>query len=92
MYLLGRYGGWFAQQKLWEYVDDEVLQIRLQGESEQGRMHELMDRYQDCPMDLADASLVAAAEALNESLIFTLDGDFYIYRLANGRAFEVIPK
>jgi len=28
------------------------------------RAFELMELYADCPMDLADASLVAAAEAL----------------------------
>ncbi len=25
MYLLGRYGGWLAQQELWSYVEDQIL-------------------------------------------------------------------
>lgn len=42
-------------------------------------------------MDLADASLVAAAEALGMRRILTLDSDFYVYRLHGTEAFEVIP-
>ena len=50
-----------------------------------------MTQYQDLPMDLADASLVAAAEALSLPRIFTLDGDFRVYRLSDGRPFEIVP-
>jgi predicted nucleic acid-binding protein len=42
-------------------------------------------------MDLADASLVAAAERLGLRRIFTLDSDFYIYRLLDGSALACIP-
>jgi len=35
------------------------------------RIKELMEKYQDTPMDLADASLVAIAESLSLSQIFT---------------------
>jgi len=42
-------------------------------------------------MDLADASLVAVAERLGIKRLFTLDSDFYIYRLADGSALECIP-
>ncbi len=51
-----------------------------------------MNRYQNVPMDLADASLVAAAETLNDRKVFTLDSDFRIYRLADGSAFEIVPE
>lgn len=54
-------------------------------------MYTLMMQYQDTPMDLADASLVACAETLNQKRIFTLDSDFYIYRFKDTEAFEVIP-
>lgn len=43
-------------------------------------MHQLMEQYHDTPMDLADASLVATAETLNLTRIFTMDSDFYVYR------------
>ena len=40
-------------------------------------------------MDMADASLVAAAEALSLTQVFTFDRHFYAYRLANGDVLEV---
>ncbi len=50
------------------------------------RCFELMDAYSDHPMDLADASLVAAAENLRTTKIFTLDrSDFNTYRARFGR-------
>jgi predicted nucleic acid-binding protein len=54
-------------------------------------MHILMGKYKDRPMDLADASLVAAAEARQVNRIFTLDSDFRFYRLNDKDSFEVIP-
>ena len=49
------------------------------------RAFELMETYADRPMDLADASLVAAAERLGASRVLTLDrGDFEVYRIRRG--------
>lgn len=91
MYLLGRYGGWPAQQVLWGYVADQILVLHFNGDDEQVRMNVLMEQYRDLPMDLADASLVAAAETLNQSRIFTLDRDFQIYRFNGKQSFDVVP-
>lgn len=59
------------------------------------RAFELMDAYADHPMDLADASLVVAAESLGTRRIFTLDRtDFEAYRLRRGHrhhTFEIVP-
>jgi len=54
-------------------------------------MAALMRKYQDQPMDLADASLVVVAESRSFRRIFTLDSDFHIYRLADGSALQVLP-
>jgi len=51
----------------------------------------LMEQYQDLPMDLADASLVALAEEQRLVEVFTLDRDFRVYRRGDGRAFTVVP-
>ncbi len=49
------------------------------------RAFELMDRYADHPMDLADASLIVAAETLGAQAVFTLDrNDFETYRIRRG--------
>jgi uncharacterized protein len=55
------------------------------------RAFSLMERYSDHPMDLADASLIAAAEALQTRKIFTLDrGDFSTYRIRRGHRHEPV--
>lgn len=91
MYLLHKYGGHPAQDALWQMLADGKLQIHLNDANERLQMRALMRRYADTPMDLADASLVIAAESLGQSRIFTLDSDFHIYRLPTGAAFEIVP-
>lgn len=51
-------------------------------------MRVLMARYANVPMDIADASLVAVAEKRNLREIFTLDSDFFIYRLSDGTTLQ----
>ena len=41
-------------------------------------------------MDLADASLVLAAEKTGYQQILTLDSDFLFYRIADRNSFEII--
>ena len=49
------------------------------------RAFELMEQYADHPMDLADASLLAAAEAFATTRVFTIDRrDFQTYRIRRG--------
>lgn len=49
------------------------------------RAFELMEQYADQSMDLADASLVVAGEAMAVRCIFTIDRrDFETYRLKRG--------
>jgi predicted nucleic acid-binding protein len=54
------------------------------------RAHELMEKYSDRPMDFADASVVALAEALNVKRVWTLDSDFDVYRFRGREPFELI--
>jgi uncharacterized protein len=90
MYLLGEVGGYRYQAALWNLRATGRIHLRELSSEEAGRMAALMDKYQDTPMDLADASLVAVAESLSLRQIFTLDRDFYVYRLQDGTAFEVV--
>jgi hypothetical protein len=59
------------------------------------RAFELMESYADHPMDLADASLVAAAEMLGTKRVFTIDrSDFETYRVRRGHryhALQIVP-
>jgi uncharacterized protein len=53
------------------------------------RIAKLMAKYQDLPMDLADASLVILAEHLGHGRIFSVDRrDFNTYRWKNTHPFE----
>lgn len=55
---------------------------------EAGSVLQLMRRYRNIPMSLADACLVRLSETAPNAIVFTLDSDFRIYR-RRGRA--VIP-
>ena len=90
MYFLGRDGGHRLQDNLWGLRRDGRLEIHPTTESEADRMEGLMRQYQDMPMDLADASLVAVADSRSLRRIFTYDDDFYTYRLADGSTLEVV--
>lgn len=91
MYLLQRLGGQPAQAALWILREAGRLTLHDSNATELTRMAQLMAKYHDLPMDLADASLVAAAERLGTRQIFTLDRDFRIYRFADGSVVDVIP-
>jgi len=91
MYLLGRDGGWHFQRQLWRQVHLGALVLDEPTPAMLTRMYALMERYQDLPMDLADASLVALAEERRLRQVFTLDSAFRVYRLPSGAAFELTP-
>jgi len=59
------------------------------------RAFELMDMYSDHPMNLADASLIVAAETLGSRKVFTVDRkDFEAYRVRRGHrhyTIDIIP-
>ncbi len=91
MHLLGRRTGWLGQERLWDLLARGRLRILDVPGSSLPRVRDLMRTYREVPMDLADATLVALAEARKVTRIFTLDSDFAVYRLAGGRRFEAIP-
>jgi uncharacterized protein len=91
MFLLERELGWRGQDELWGYLSDGILRLHSPEEDEWRRMRILMRDYADSPMDLGDASLVAAAETLRQRRVFTIDKHFYVYRQRHGHAFEVVP-
>lgn len=91
MYFLGDLNGWNGQEALWRFVERGALGIHNTSSAEIKRMKVLMEKYCDTPMDLADASLVAAAEALEQRHIFTLDSDFRVYRINGSISFEIVP-
>jgi predicted nucleic acid-binding protein len=91
MHLLFRAGGLSAQNDLWAFVTNGVLRLHLPGDDEWHRIRELMNRYADMPLDLADASLLSAAESLNDLQLFSVDESLRAVQLRNGRYLELVP-
>jgi predicted nucleic acid-binding protein len=91
MYLLGF--SWRAQDALWELVERDVISLIELETRDHRRVRELMKKYRDLPMDLADAALVAVAERERVARVFTLDRrDFEVYRPARVGRFRIIPE
>jgi predicted nucleic acid-binding protein len=91
MYLLGDAGGWPAQRALWVMLERGALELAELQASDITRVRGLMEKYRDAPMDIADATLVAVAEARGLKRIFTLDSDFGVYRVRGRDAFDLVP-
>jgi predicted nucleic acid-binding protein len=80
------------QDALWDLIESAPVDLLPLGASDSARMRELMRKYRDLPMDLADAALVTVAERERISRIFTLDQrDFEIYRPARLGRFSLLP-
>ncbi len=90
MYLLGFSSQ--AQDALWEMIGSGAVGLFSLDTSDVPRMRELMRKYRDLPMDVADAALVRIAEREGIRRIFTIDRrDFAVYRPVRIGRFSVIP-
>ena len=90
MYLLGF--SLKAQDALWEMLDRGFIRLLPLTADDVPRMRELMAKYKDLPMDLADAALVRVAERERIRQVFTTDRkDFEVYRPARLRHFTILP-
>ena len=92
MYLLGQAGGITGQRALWTLVHTNRLILADLSTKAVERSAQLMDKYADRPMDLADATLVALAEEHGHRKVFSLDSDFHIYRIRGRQRFDVVPQ
>lgn len=90
MYLLNF--SWLAQKALWEWIESDTVKLLPLERDDAPRMKELMRKYRDLPMDLADAALVRVAERERINSVFTLDRrDFTVYRAARIGRLSIVP-
>jgi len=83
---------WRAQEALWDMMETGAVEILAIGIDDVPRMKELMRKYRDLPMDLADAALVRVAERERLRQIFTLNRrDFQIYKPSRISRFTIFP-
>lgn len=90
MYLALHQGGWSIQEQLGQLLLEKLLTIYTIQEDDYSRLFGLMEQYRDRPMDLADATLVLAAEKTSYRQILTLDSGFLFYRICDRETFDVI--
>lgn len=91
IYLLVRAGGAVGRRALRRLVETGRLEITSLSDRVLSCTARLMEKNPDLPMDLADATLVTAAEQLPTGRIFTLDGGFRICRNHDRTAFGIQP-
>lgn len=90
MYLLNELPG--AQEAVWEMLQRGALHLLTLDSADAPRMRELMRKYANRPMDLADAALIRVAEREGLRKIFTVDRqDFSVYRLHGRLRPTLIP-
>jgi len=90
LYLVGP--KWRAQEVCLEFILRGAFLLVPLSPASIKRITDLMRKYQDVPMDFADATLVALAEELRTKQVFTLDRrGFSVFRLRGKQAFEIFP-
>jgi uncharacterized protein len=81
-----------AQEALWEMLDRGAVLMLPLDSTDIPRIRELMRKYANRPMDLADAALVRVAEREGLRKIFTIDRrDFSVYRINHRSRPILIP-
>jgi predicted nucleic acid-binding protein len=90
-HLLGRVPG--GRQACVDFFSLGGATLVPTGQATLARCRELLEKYQNLPMDYADATLVVLAEDLNTQRIFTTDHkDFRIYRYREALPFRILPE
>ncbi len=83
---------WQAQDAVWDMMEEGRVTLLSLEAGDIRRMRELMRKYRDLPMDVADAALVSIAEREGITRVFTLDRrDFEVYRPAKIGRFSLLP-
>lgn len=73
-----------GKEALCSLIERGIIVVRYSFDDERTETLRLIRRYNATPMSFADACLVRMAEKSDNSVVFTTDGDFRIYR-KNGR-------
>lgn len=71
-------------------VEAGILQINFSLSDEISQIKSLITKYNDVPMSFADACLVRMSELIDNTSVFTLDGDFRIYRKGGKKEIPLI--
>jgi predicted nucleic acid-binding protein len=87
-YLLRNLAG--APEAVIENVAAGVFQVPFQLSREAVGLKQVLRKYRDRKIDLADACLIRLAEEFETADILTLDRDFAFYRWSGNKPFRVL--
>ena len=91
-YLISSRLGHYYGRRLVKDLLDSTMQLESPSRDDLRRAHQILEKYADSRLDFVDASIVALAERLNVTRIFTLDRrDFGIIRPKHCPSFEILP-
>ena len=91
-YLIARQLGPAAEARLFRSIAEGEIHIEVLTNRDLRRVAELVETYEDLPLGGADASVIAIAERLGETLIATLDRrHFSVVRPSHAAAFDLVP-
>lgn len=88
MYLFGSDAK--SQDAMFDLLQNGALEIAFRLDEHSGAISELIKKYRDTPMSLADACIVRMAELYDRHAVLTLDSDFFVYRKHGRAALPVI--
>jgi predicted nucleic acid-binding protein len=79
-----------ARQGLLQLLQKGLIQVAFDLGTEQDAVIALLNRYANVPMSVADACLVRLSELRSDSVTFTTDSDFNIYRRHGNQPIPII--
>lgn len=82
-----------AQRACIDFLLKGGVTLIPQSRESLSRASALMEKYEDVPMDFADATLVSLAEEIDVVEVLTLDRrGFSTYRIRGKTAFKILPE
>jgi predicted nucleic acid-binding protein len=87
-YLLRNFPG--APEAVIDNVVAGIIQIPFQLSKEAASVRQILRKYRDRKIDLADACLIRLANEFEAADILTLDRDFTIYRWGKNKPFRIL--
>jgi predicted nucleic acid-binding protein len=88
-YLLRNLSG--ASEAVVENIAAGIFQVPFQFSRDTAGVKQVLRKYRDRKIDLADACLIRLADQFGTGDILTLDQDFTIYRWGRNKPFRVLP-
>ncbi len=79
-----------GKNRVLQLISRGILQIDFSLQTEIEAIETLIKKYADLPIDFAGACLVRMSELIDNSVVFTLDSDFYIYRKSGKKEIDLI--